>query len=374
MPQRRDFPTGGEVDREDLVGREPILRDLYERVYVQGNPVVLSAPRQTGKTSVIAELLRRVRKAGGWGIKIDCSRVTSVEDFAELIAAETYAEAAGHRDAFARLVDLLRNIPRPILYQADTDIALTFHAPDRPVPVGQKLAAALGLADRLAEEKKVRAVVVYDELPALRKISEKLFDQMRAELQHANKRSSYVYMGSEVGLLATLFKDRRRMAFRLGTTLELPPPSSTEWISYIEQRFRELGLPLAPGEAQRLVSFTGGHPRDLMEACEHLLTLRKLDPATPNAVELAQEKTYRGLERNFELLWELLEEPKGTRETTVRIATGARVYGRGRDAASAKRTVDKLVNEGIIRKLDRGRFEFTEPLFAEYVRRISSRS
>lgn len=374
MPQRRDFPTGGEVDREDLVGREPILRDLYERVYVQRNPVVLSAPRQTGKTSVIAELLRRVRQAGGWGIKIDCSRVTSVEDFAELIAAETYAEAAGHRDAFARLVDLLRNIPRPILYQADTDIALTFHAPDRPVPVGQKLAAALGLADRLAEEKNVRAVVVYDELPTLRKISEKLFDQMRAELQHANKRSSYVYMGSEVGMLATLFMDRRRMAFRLATAIELPPPSSTEWISYIEQRFRELGLPLAPGEAQRLVSFTGGHPRDLMEGCEHLLTLRKLDPATPNAVELAQEKTYRGLERNFELLWELLEEPKGTRETTVRIATGARVYGRGRDAASAKRTVDKLVDEGIIRKLERGHFEFTEPLFAEYVRRISSRS
>ena len=374
MPRRRDFPTGGEVASEDLVGRDQTLRDLYERVYVQGNPIVLSAPRQTGKTSVIAELLRRVRKAGGWGVRIDCSKTTSVEDFAELVAAETYAEAAGQRDAFAKLADLLRNIPRPMLYHADSDVALTFHAPDRPVPVGQKLATALGLADRLAEEKKVRAVVAYDEFPTLRKISDKLFDQIRAELQHANKSTAYVYMGSEVGVLATLFKDRRRMAFRLGTTIELPPPSMAEWVTYIERRFRELGLPLAAGEAQRLVTFTGGHPRDLMEACEHLLTLRKLDPATPNAIELAQERTYWGLERNFELLWELLEQPKGTRETAVRIATGQRVYGRARDAMSVKRSVDKLIDEGMVRKVDRGQFEFTEPLFGEYVRRTRVRS
>lgn len=374
MPRRRDFPTGGEVANEDLVGRERIVRDLYERAYVQGNPIVLSAPRQTGKTSVIAELLRRVRKAGGWGIRIDCSRATGVEDFAELVASDTYAEAAGRRDAFAKLGDLLRNIPRPMLYHADSEIALTFHASDRPVGAGQRLATALGLADRLAEEKGVRAVVVYDEFPTLRRISEKLFDQIRAELQHANKSTSYVYLGSEVGVLATLFKDRRRMAFRLGTTVELPPPSTAEWVAYIEQRFRELRLPLAAGEAQRLVTFTGGHPRDLMEACEHLLTLRTLDPATPNLLELAQEKTYSGLERNFELLWELLEEPKGTRETAARIASGQRVYGRGRDAMSVKRSVDKLGDEGIVRKVGRGQFEFTEPLFGEYVRRTRNRS
>lgn len=373
MPLRRDFPTGGEVASEDLVGREHTLRDLYERVYVQGNPIVVSAPRQTGKTSVIADLLRRVRKAGDWGVRIDCSRATSVEDFAELVAAETYAEAAGRRDAFAKLGDLLRNIPRPMLYHADSELALAFHSPDRPVSVSHKLATALGLADRLADEKKVRAVVVYDEFPTLRKISDKIYDQIRAELQHANKSTAYVYMGSEVGVLATLFKDRRRMAFRLGTTIELPPPSTTEWVTYIERRFRELGLPLATDEAQRLITFTGGHPRDLMEACEHLLTLRTLAPATPEAIELAQERTYRGLERNFELLWELLEEPKGTRDTAVRIATGQRVYGSGTKAMSAKRSVDKLVDEGMIRKVDRGRFEFTEPLFGEYVRRTRAR-
>ncbi len=374
MSRRRGFPTGGEVKSADLVGREHVLRDLYERVYAQGNPVVLSAPRQTGKTSVIAELLRRVRKAGGWAVQIDCSAATSVEDFAELVAFETYAEAAGHRDAFARLADLVRNVPRPVLYKADADLALTFHTPDRAVSVSRKLATALGLADRLAAEKDVRVVVVFDEFPTLRQISPKLFDQVRATVQRANTHSSYVYMGSEVGVLATLFKDRRRMAFRLGTSVELPLPSSAEWSAYVEHRFKELSVPLSPAEAGRLVRFTGGHPRDLMEACQHLLTLRTLDPRAPDTVDLALEQTYHALARNFELLWELLDEPRGTRETVVRVAHGLPVYGKGRDAKMTKRTIDKLMDEGIVRKLGRGHFEFTEPLFAEYVRRIATRS
>lgn len=150
-------------------------------------------------------------------------------------------------------------------------------------------------------------------------------------------------------------------------------PSDEEWVVYVDRRFRELGRALSAGEAQRLIRFTGGHPRDLMEACEHLLTLRNLEPDLPGAIDLAEEKTYQGLERNFELLWQLLEEPKGTRETAVRIAGGQRVYGQGRHAMSVRRSVDRLVDEGIVRKVARGEFEFTEPLFGEYVRRTKSR-
>jgi len=372
--QRRDFPTGGAVGAEDLVGREHVLKELFERVYTQGNSVVLSAPRQTGKTSVVAELVRRVRKAKGMAVSVDCSTATSADDLAELIAAKTYDEASGLRNAFARLGDLVRNVSVPTLYRTDADIALAFHSPQRQMPTTQKLAKAFALADRIAEEKKVRTVVVYDELPTVRKLSPRVLDQLRAELQHANKQTSYIFMGSEIGMLNALFKDRRRMTFRLGVPLDLPAPTDTEWVLYIEDRFRTLGLPLAPNEAQHLVTFTGGHPRDLMEACQHLLTLRKLDPSTARALEVVEEKTYVGLQRNFELIWDRIDEPKGTRLTAVRIATGQPVYGRGREAKATKRTVDKLMNEGIVRQLGRGRFEFNEPLFAEHVRRISSRS
>ncbi len=376
MPEPRTFPTGGIVPTEDLVGREPALRELYERVYVQRNSVVLSAVRQTGKTSVVHELLRRIRKEGGRGLYIDCLRATDVDDFITLAASATYDQAAGSKGAFAQLADLVRDLPRPMLFQTDTDLAVTFHSA-RETPQRQRLERALALADKLGAEKDRRVVVVYDEFPALRKLSSKLVDQVRSVLQEANSHASYVFMGSETGMLEELFKSRRRAPFRLGTTIGLPLPTTGEWVTYIEKRFRQLGRPLAVGEAARLVAFTGGHPRNLMETCQHLLTLRKLrDRSEPGDVDLAMEQTFEGLRLHFEDLWNGLDEPKGTRSVATRIATTQRVYGRdtGFDARQVKRALDKLGQDGLIRKVGRGSYEFTDALFARFVRTLSERN
>lgn len=377
MPEPRTFPTGGLVAAEDLVGREPTLRDLYERTYEQRNSIVLTAMRQSGKTSVVHELLQRIRKKGGWGIYIDCQSATDVDDFIALVASSTYDQAAGSKGAYGKLADFVKRLPiHPTLFQADTDLALTFHS-DRQTSQTQKLDRALGLADQLGAEKKRRVVVVYDEFPMLRRLSPKLFDQIRAVLQRANTHASYVFMGSEVGVLEELFKSRRRMPFRLGTTLELPMPSAEEWVEYIERRFRELKRPLSTGEASQLVSFTGGHPRNLMEACQHLLTIRKLrDSAEPGDVELAQVHTFDGLRVHFEDLWNDLDEPKGTKTVAARIATGRNVYGRGGglEPRQVKRALDKLEHEGLIRRVRRGGYEFSDALFGRFVRETSDRS
>lgn len=377
MREPRTFPTGGLVAAEDLVGREPTLRDLYERTYEQRNSIVLTAMRQSGKTSVVHELLQRIRKKRGWGIYIDCQSATDVDDFIALVASSTYDQAAGSKGAYGKLADFVKRLPiHPTLFQADTDLALTFHS-DRQTSQTQKLDRALGLADQLGAEKKRRVVVVYDEFPMLRRLSPKLFDQIRAVLQRANTHASYVFMGSEVGVLEELFKSRRRMPFRLGTTLELAMPSAEEWVEYIERRFRELKRPLSTGEASQLVSFTGGHPRNLMEACQHLLTIRKLrDSAESGDVELAQVHTFDGLRLHFEDLWNDLDEPKGTKTVAARIATGRSVYGRGGglEPRQVKRALDKLEHEGLIRRVRRGGYEFSDALFGRFVRETSDRS
>jgi hypothetical protein len=97
---RGPFPTGGTVGPDDLVDREAIVAEMFGRTHDHLNSVVLSAPRQTGKTSVAEELLRKVRRAGGWGIYIDCSAATDERELAELIARSTYDQASGSRGAF----------------------------------------------------------------------------------------------------------------------------------------------------------------------------------------------------------------------------------------------------------------------------------
>lgn len=371
-PIRRTFPTGGPVDADDLVGRDVILGELFARTFEHGNSVVISGPRQTGKTSVIDELLRRIRKAGGWGIYVDCSRTTGDEvELAELIARATYDDASGSRGAFARLREFISGAPKPALYQADLDLALMFHG-SSPPSASVRLERALGLADELAASKSKRTVVVYDEFQVLRKVSPTIFDRIRAVLQHRMSHTAYVFMGSEVGLLDELFRDPSNMPFGLAVPISLGEPARDDWRRYIELRFRKLGVALPPGEADDLVEFTGCHPRDLMEACEHLLTIRSLNPEAPGAVRLAEEKTLNSLRVKFDELWRRLEEPSGTQVTAARMAHGQPIYGRGRPRTSVRRTVERLEREGVVHRTAKGAYEFTEPLFGRYVRELTS--
>jgi len=368
----RTFPTGGPVGAEDLVGRDGILGELFARTFEHGNSVVISGPRQTGKTSVADELLRRVRRAGGWGIYVDCSRTTGDEvELAELIARATYDDASGSRGAFARLREFISGAPKPALYQSDLDLALMFHGSNPPA-ASVRLERALGLADELAAGKSRRTVVVYDEFQVLRKVSPTIFDRIRAALQHRMTHTAYLFMGSEVGLLDELFRDPSNMPFGLAVPISIGEPVPDDWQRYIERRFRKLGVALPAGEARDLIEFTGCHPRDLMEACEHLLTIRSLIPTADGAVRLAEEKTLNSLRVKFDELWRRLEEPSGTQVTAARMARGHPIYGRGRPRTSVRRTVEKLEREGVVHRTAKGAYEFTEPLFGRYVRELTS--
>lgn len=365
---KRSFPTGGSVISEDLVGRESILRELYERTYGHGNSVVLSAPRQTGKTSVVTELLVRVRKAGGWGVYIDCSAAIDDEaDLARLIAAATYDSARGVTGAFVRLRDFIEGVPKPVFYQSDMDLAVSFHGKS-PGPPHVLLEKALSLADDMAAGAGKRAVVVYDEFQVLSSLSPTIFTRIRATLQHHMSHAAYVFAGSETGMLEELFTHPESMPFRLATVVPLPVPSAAEWSTYITTRFDDLGLRISKDEIETLIGFCGCHPRDLMEACEHLVTLRSLNPGGSGAPAAAIARTEAGLGAQFEEIWKHLDHPTGTRTTAVRIAAGLPAYGRGRNTSTVMRTIDKLEREGLVRRLDHGRYEFTEPLFARFVR------
>lgn len=68
---------------------------------------------------------------------------------------------------------------------------------------------------------------------------------------------------------------------------------------------------------------------------------------------------------------EYFERPIGTRATALGIALRQPVYGKGRPRKTVQRTIEKLESEGLVRRVDRGRYEFAEPLFAMYVRRLA---
>src|SRR5437879_11751042 len=81
------FPVGGPVPAADLVGREAYLRRLIERLE-DGQHVLISGPRRIGKTSIIVEALRRIRRHGGHTAYVDCLGATDIRGLGERLRSE----------------------------------------------------------------------------------------------------------------------------------------------------------------------------------------------------------------------------------------------------------------------------------------------
>src|SRR2546428_3247368 len=76
------FPVGGPVPAADLVGRESYLRRLVDRLE-DGNHVLVAGPRRIGKTSIILEALRRLKRRGAHTPYLDCLRATDIPGLRE---------------------------------------------------------------------------------------------------------------------------------------------------------------------------------------------------------------------------------------------------------------------------------------------------
>lgn len=364
---RRSFPTGGLVPAADLVGRDVTIHAFVRRVHELKSSVHLSGPRQVGKTSVVIEALRRIRKKGGRSVYVDCTAPVDLVTVATRLASATYDEKAKAAGAFARLRQAVGGV-RPTVMHPDSGLAVTFFGGDPPPP-SRRFDKALALADELAATDSVRTVVVFDEFPRLAEVDPHIFDQVRAQLQHSVRNTAYVFMGSQVGMLRSLFGQRGSMLHRLASPFELAAPDTSEWVLYIESRFSAWKKPLGPGEAARLVQSTGGHPRDLMEICRALLEIRLAGPSGTTDVELALEQALAALTVTFEQIWRSLAQPKGTYLSAARIASGISLY-RGRPRKTVQRSLERLEQDGLIRRLgERGQYEFTEALFGIWVRR-----
>src|SRR6266581_1526569 len=94
------FPLGGPVPSGDLVGREGYIRRATTRL-ADGNHILIAGPRRIGKTSVMLEMLRRLRRKGLHTAYVDCMGATDVRGLGERLADAVLENVSGAERSFA---------------------------------------------------------------------------------------------------------------------------------------------------------------------------------------------------------------------------------------------------------------------------------
>src|SRR3989440_12056314 len=323
------FPVGGPVPAADLVGRETYLRRLIERLE-DGQHVLISGPRRIGKTSIIIEALRRLRRHGAYTAYVDCLGATDIRGLGERLADAVLQNLSGVERSFEQAKAIAAGMQPTVKVKYEhVELALQLA---RETNAQRFFEGALDLPRALAARTGKRVVVVFDEFQAAGRLGPRIFDVMRTRFQ-AQRGVAYAFLGSEEGILEELFSEKGRAFFRFAVPIDLADAGGhrfgiapDDWLEYIRDKFAAKKLAIDDTGVDRLLDATGGHPQDTMQVCAALYYLMRdagQRTVTADLLAIAYEQALRELERPFALHWSELGKQKYLQLVATRVAQGA---------------------------------------------------
>ena len=361
----RPIPPDEVIDRDDETAA------LLQAV-VGGHYVRLYAPRKYGKTSLLRRVLREAERSEGMTtVLVDLYGVLSLADVAVRIERAYAAQLKG--GLRARIDEFLQRTGLGLSLSAlGIGVRLQIDPRTDPLPA---LHALLDLPLKLEQEGGYRALVVFDEFQDITKLPG-IDAIVRSHIQHHGEVASYVFAGSEQGLMKQLFEEKERPLYGQAVPVRLGRLPSSDIAAYIVDRFKQTGR--SAGEAVNpLVQTAAGHPQRAM-----LLAYRLWDVVEPQATatladwERALSTTMVELRPEFEAHWQRFTqvEQKSLRAivegqgATLRTHVLARLDA---DKSSVSRALKRLESAGEVEVID-GRTVLVDPLFALWLERLSS--
>jgi hypothetical protein len=351
---------------EDVIDRDEETEKLLKNA-VGGHYVRLYAPRKYGKTSLLRRALRDGEKSEGLiPVHVDLYRVSSVADVTVRFerAYSQHLKGAIRR----RVEDFLQKTGIGLSLGAyGISARLQMSPRTDPLPA---LHALLDLPMRLEASGGYRAFIALDEFQDIDKIPD-LDGLIRSHIQYHGEVASYVFAGSEPGLMKQLFENKERPLYGSAVPMRLVRLADGDIADYVARRFE--GTRRGTGEALNpLLESAKGHPQRSMLLAHRLWEeVPKGEMATLDHWHAAHRAALAELDAEFDAQWRGYDT---TEQKTMRalVAADGSPY-----KADVRRRLD-LTSDGVkwslprlearadIERID-GKRRVVDPLFAEWI-------
>ncbi|MDE3202708.1 MAG: hypothetical protein KGQ66_00630 [Acidobacteriota bacterium] len=258
------FRYSDPIPVEDLVDREVERQEMIDLAW-SANNARLAAPRRYGKTSLLKATLAKAADEGWTTVYVDFFGVLDLTDIASRIETAYSEQLTGRlRQWFTSL----RRTLRPVARVGGGPVSLEVSTSAGP---GDPLTERLNLPLRLHERDGRRVLVAFDEFQDV--LTAANADAIiRSQIQHHGTAASYIFAGSQVGMMEELFADKRRAFYAQARPVALPPLSALDLGEFIAGRFtatgKDVGVGLGP-----LLDTAAGHPQRAMLLAHELWTV-----------------------------------------------------------------------------------------------------
>jgi len=374
------FKYGKPVTGKYFVNREKELNELFKLV----NKIKLGAEinvaliglRRTGKTSILINLMNLLNKDKKIiPVFLDCYGIPSKTTFAKLILEkikDAYIEKTKDLGYGKRVASLIKQKASILLSKVATmeiSVAnyLSLKMAFREGVTENLWEKAFEYAEILAKSKDLYFIVMLDEFPDIAiRWKEEFIKRFRSIIQQQN-RVMYILTGSAVSYMIDMVNNIHSPLYRQLTLIRIE-----ELPKSIISKFVKSRLKIDDKALDRYITLTGCFP-DYVQRLGHIIASRfGTKKVTIAEVEEAYLDMLSELNMEFASSLDKLNSKSKTYgdmiislskyESPVKIAENIRV-----PQGFLPKYLNYLIEIGIVRKLERGKYRLTDPVFRDWV-------
>lgn len=354
---------------------------ILGNLLAQGEHIVMYEPPKTGKTSVIQQTLLNLRVTGRqFSIgQFNLMNIRSIASFLTRLGSTALRTVATTPAEYTELIGKYLDGTHFIFDQrsyAETDqiISLNWDIDD------DDIRAMLSFPHKIARDRGVALILILDEFQCIDNTEDgdkvcKIFEKVLAnERGHSNPGCTYVFSGSMVNAMKSIF-DVRRHFYRLVERLQLRTLEEKEIIDYVHKGFmnsgKEVDRTLLHGVC-RLFRNNMCYINHLMAVCDSLSRGYIVEATMTEALRIVLSvheprflETMNGLTTfQINLLKAILDG-----HTKFSASDIIRSYGLS-SSANVKRLKDALMKKEIVTFNDKDEPQVIDPLFEYWVRKF----
>jgi AAA+ ATPase superfamily predicted ATPase len=327
----------------------------------------LSGPRRYGKTSLLRRVLATADQVGGWvGVYVDFFGVISVAEVAERIESAYAQQLTG---TLASWIEGVRRGFRPVVRVGPPGLTV---GAEMDLSQNTGLLERLDLPDRVARRHNSRVLVVFDEFQQVLAAHDRIDETIRSRIQHHDE-VSYIFAGSEVGMLKELFTDSHRAFYAQARPLDLGPLNATDIAPYLHDAFEATGKQVGTALG-RILDVAEGHPQRTMFLAHHVWEATAdgaaADEATfAQAFDLAIEEEASAFRTNWDSLTVTERRTLARIAANVESLTTRRVGAAPLPPSSARAATRVMEGNALIRADETtvSGYRIVDPLLAHWV-------
>ena len=357
-----DYVTG-----EAFCDRVTEQKDL---IYYARNSqnVLLYSHRRMGKTSLVQQVIRRLRSARPKvrSIYIDLYGTLDENDFIDAVLTgltqiESKLEQLLKQMAGLKItgsIDPVSNLP-------------TLSASIKPREKPEYLEKALNLM--ASYSKKQKLLVVFDEFQEVAKYSEVGFEKRLRKVIQGHRNISYIFSGSRKHILIEMFDSAKRAFYKMARSYPLENIEIHHYVDWARRLFKKKNINIVKEVIINIVERSDHQP---IYVQQFLFDLWRLPTASLEIVDQIEKAIIASQKNQYIVLWGLLTQNQKKALRLIADTGGEGIYAAeqlqqvGFNSGSVlQRAIAALIEKEILSKNDG--YEFQDVMFRKWVQSLS---